>query len=658
MAVVPMQKIRVLIHSTDVEGVLTVLQKYGALEVRETNIPDTTRVESEAPHVALLSRIQHAAGFLGEYEAKRSLLRKLREGNTQDLNETELRERATDSDVLTTIVTEIETLQQELATKTEIVNQLEEKITVLEQWRELPYRLSELKTENTYTTLVTLPTTKKITAADITQALDDSLEGAADHTFYTQIDSHHVAITAEKSIETSKISSVVEALDGVVVENLPSEGETPAVELIAAQEALAKEKSEVAVLHDQAAYLANQHLATLRVSGELYTWEKERYAALETASTTDSITVLEGWMNQNKRGPVEVELQSANLTAVIENIESIDGEVPPVEIENNRFIQPFEIVTRLYGMPGHRDLDPTVFLAGFFFLFFGLSLTDVGYGIFLMVSAAIVLLFFKVADPVRMFAKLLFFMGLAAVLVGIVFGSYFGIESQYLPEPLQRLAQFDPIGDPLPVFYMALAFGVLQVMVGMILKIVSEAKNGNLLGGALDQGPWLLMFVLLITYLGVSTGFIQFLNSAQVLNLIYVDIGLIVLASGRHGKTILEKIQKSALSLYDSIGYFSDILSYSRLLALGLATTALAFAVNLIADIVRESVPYLGVVLAVLVLIVGHMFTLAVNTLGAFIHSARLQFVEFFGKFIAESGQEFKPLKRSSQYIKVTSDGP
>jgi len=125
---------------------------------------------------------------------------------------------------------------------------------------------------------------------------------------------------------------------------------------------------------------------------------------------------------------------------------------------------------------------------------------------------------------------------------------------------------------------------------------------------------------------------------------------MIVLASGRKGVTISGKITSALLALYDSIGYFSDILSYSRLLALGLATTALAFAVNLIAEIVSGT-PVVGPILAIVVLVVGHLFTLAVNTLGAFIHSARLQFVEFFGKFIDGTGRAFKPLSRTARYI-------
>ena len=371
--------------------------------------------------------------------------------------------------------------------------------------------------------------------------------------------------------------------------------------------------------------------------------------------TTNSALVFEGWVKANKYSSITKDLEAADVAAVLEAIDPGEEE-PPVEIENGTWTEPFEVVTRLYGMPGHKDLDPTAFLAGFFFLFFGLSLTDVGYGFFLMIVALGLLFFAKVPRYIRTFAKLLFFMGLASASVGLLFGGYLGIAPEALPSWLLAIQLFDPIGNPLPVFYLALALGVFQIMVGMVLKIYSEYRNNRLMNGLLDQGPWLMMFFILISLLAATLGYITFISTEQIVNLIYVGIVVIVLASGRNGDTILAKVQSAALSLYDSIGYFSDILSYSRLLALGLATTALAFAVNLIAEIVSGSVPYLGPVLAILVLIIGHLFTLAVNTLGAFIHSARLQFVEFFGKFIGGTGRQFTPLARSEKHVVAIND--
>ena len=266
------------------------------------------------------------------------------------------------------------------------------------------------------------------------------------------------------------------------------------------------------------------------------------------------------------------------------------------------------------------------------------------------------LVYFVISDSAKQFAKLIFLVGLSTSIVGIFFGGYFGISMSKMPEFLQALQVFDPIANPLPVFYLALAMGVIQVMFGIFLRVVSEAKNGRLVEGLLTSGTWLFLFVALILFGASSLGYLTSVSEEKMVTLVYVAAIAVMIGNGMVGKTIGEKIKLSLLSAYGSVSYFSDILSYSRLLALGLATSALAFAVNLIAGMVNEMIPYVGIVFAIMVLLVGHAFTLAINTLGSFIHSARLQFVEFFGKFIASTGKEFKPLTRKKSYVHIIKD--
>jgi V/A-type H+-transporting ATPase subunit I len=408
-------------------------------------------------------------------------------------------------------------------------------------------------------------------------------------------------------------------------------------------------------VHDQAAHTAHTHLHQLRIAGEILQWEQNRFATLAEAKQTASTVVLEGWLRSDKQAEVEEAVKVAGVVALLTEIELTADEVPPVEIANNSFIRPFEAVTRLYGMPGHTDLDPTLFLAGFFFLFFGLSLTDVGYGATLVVISGGLLMFAKLRDGVRSMMKLLFYIGIATMLVGMLFGGYFGIAPELLPAPLQALQQFDPIGNPLPVFYLALGLGVFQVMVGMLLKIYSEHRNGRLVDGIWEQGPWLLLFVVGIVYV-LNMFEYATVPTETLVRVAYVGLGLMLVGAIRASDSVLSGLMNIGGSLYGSVGYLSDILSYSRLLALGLATTALAFAVNLIAGIVYDTNPILGPVFAVIILLIGHTFTLAVNTLGAFIHSARLQFVEFFGKFVVGSGRSFAPLARSDNHVTVTKE--
>jgi len=650
MAVVQIKKVQVIVYRTDCDALLNVLQQHGVMEFTEVDVSKITQATVEFPHAQLLPRVQHAVGFLKPYEAKKSLWRTLRDGTMAELSETEVQKYATDTDAVAQIVADQEDVQVEFAEKTDVVRVLEEQVSLLDIWKVVPMKLSDLETTTTYTKLVTQSKDGQKGSDSLAAVLTSFLEEHDIPSQVTSVSTELCAITiAKDAMSPTDLQKQIEGLHLHVIA-IPDGIETADVELIATQEKLATAKDELGIVYDQAEHFARTHLQQLRIAGEVLTWERDRFATVGIGGATESSVVLEGWMSADKRSAIEAVLIEKNIAALVSELEPAADEEPPVDIVNNAFIQPFEVVTRLYGMPGHRDLDPTLFLAGFFFLFFGLSLTDVGYGIFLMAVAIIILTLFKVAPVVQTFAKLLLFMGLGSALVGLLFGGYLGIPPESLPSWLLAIQVFDPIGNPLPVFYLALGLGVFQVMVGMFLKIYSDYRNGELMNGILDQGPWLFVFFMAIAYLGVVTEYISFASTEQLINLIYVGLVMVVVASGRKGNTVLEKVQSAALSLYDSIGYFSDILSYSRLLALGLATTALAFAVNLIAEIVSGT-PVVGPVLAIVVLVIGHLFTLAVNTLGAFIHSARLQFVEFFGKFIAGTGREFKPLKRSAEHV-------
>lgn len=646
MGVVPMQKVQVLVHQPDTDVFLATLQRYGALELAEVT---TDRVCDSEPSKATQSadtarRVQHVVTFLESYAPKLGLWRTLRSGATVDCSEADLQSHLDKKTELLLAVAQIEDLQSKLTTKLNLIQELKEQKTLLEKWSAVSHPLEALDTANTGIVLLETPdSTETNQTENISTLLKETgitYEAECLHTNY-------LLICVWKD-QTSQLVEKLTATDYNLVPR-PQGKNTAAVELDGVQRQLSVTQGEIDTLHIKAVQLAGKHLNDLRILSELLGWEQDRLSARDAGKSTAATSVFEGWLRQDKRSVVETALQTANVTAVITNIDT--DEEPPVEIKNHRFFQPFEVVTRLYGLPGYKDLDPTLFLAGFFFIFFGLSLTDVGYGLTLVAVAALVLTCFRVSAGVRTFMKLFLFMGIGSALLGALFGGYLGIPSEALPNWLQAIQLFDPINNPLPVFYLALGLGVVQIMFGMLLKIYSQARNGRLVDGLVSQLPWLGLFIIGVTFVGVSTGLVHFVTLDILTKLLYIDIALIALAAARTGKGIVGKIVAVLASLYnDTIGYFSDILSYSRLLALGLATSALAFAVNLIAELVSGT-PVVGPFLAVVILVIGHVFALVINTLGAFIHSARLQFVEFFGKFIDGSGRNFTPLKRSSRYI-------
>ena len=652
MAVVRMQKTRVIVHQPDVDGFLACLQRHGVMEF--TALTDTTKtlqdLSGAAPHAALLPRVQHALGFLTSYEAKRSLWRTLRDGSVTTYTEEAISKQLADTDAIDLIVRDTEAIQVELAEKNATVNHLEQQREILKTWSNVSNKLSELDTAQSVSMLVQKP-------IEVKEKLEVALESALaekEFTYATETYTKAILVTAMRTQAEGLESAITDA--GLTLVTRPEGIEAAAVELTAVEERLAAAVGEQANVHDQAKHTAHTHLHQLRIAGEILEWEQDRFSTLANGKQTATTAVFDGWLMVDRQSAIEADLKNQGVTALFSELETAENEQPPVEIENKGLLQPFEVVTRLYGMPGYKDLDPTLFLAGFFFLFFGLSLTDVGYGIFLMTTAVIVLTLFKVGDGVRTFMKLLLFMGLGSALLGMLFGGYLGIPAEALPAWLQAIQIFDPIGNPLPVFYLALGLGVFQVMVGMLIKIYSDHRNGELVDGLLDQTPWLFLFTLGILFVGVVTGYVTFIATDTIVKLVYLGFALVALSAARKGEGIAGKLIAVLAALYnDTIGYFSDILSYSRLLALGLATSALAFAVNLIAEIVSGT-PVVGPILAVMILIIGHLFALVINTLGAFIHSARLQFVEFFGKFISGTGRAFAPLSRSKKHITAQNE--
>jgi len=645
MAVVSMQKVQAVIHQHDVDAFLACVQRHGVMEFTEVAEDTLTDLQAIAPHAELLPRLQHAVQFLNPYEVKPSLLQKLRNGATTVFSENQITDRIADTDATNAVVCDVQALQVELAEKTAKVQHLEEQRELLKTWQAVTNKLSEIDTATTTSLLVVKPAElKEELSALVAEALSDEVAA-----YGTEVIGSHALLTVE-NVQRSEVETLLTNA-GLRIVTRPEGVETATVELSATEEKLAAAKGELGIVHDQAEHTAHTHLKDLRISQEILEWEQARFATLSAGASTTDTAVFNGWIMVDQLSAIEAELTDKNIAAAFSELEVGEDELPPVEIKNHSFFEPFEVVTRLYGMPGHKDLDPTMFLAGFFFLFFGLSLTDVGYGITLVVIAAIVLTFFKVAPAVRTFMKLLLFVGSASALLGMLFGGYLGIPMEALPQWMQAIQVFDPIGDPLPVFYLALSLGVFQIMFGLLLKIYSEARNGKLLDGIFDQAPWLFLFVIGILFVGVVTGYVSFVTTDTLIKLVYVGFVLVAVAAARKGEGLVGKLIAVLAAVYnDTIGYFSDILSYSRLLALGLATTALAFAINLIAELVSGT-PIVGPILAFAILLFGHVLALVINTLGAFIHSARLQFVEFFSKFIDGTGRSFSPLSRSQRHI-------
>lgn len=348
--------------------------------------------------------------------------------------------------------------------------------------------------------------------------------------------------------------------------------------------------------------------------------------------------------------------------AVVCHIEFADaGDDAPVKLKNNRFAQPAQSIVNMYSPPSHDDIDPTPLLAFFFYFFFGMMFSDAGYGLLMTVVIGIVLKVFKPDTQMRNNLKLFQYCGVSTFLWGLVFGSIFGdapaalynhftgaslTMTDILPWPT-----LDPQKDALTLMVISIAFGLVHILVGMGCKFYVCLKHKDYGGAFFDTGLWMLMLI------GFAVLAVGMAVSPLVL---YIGAGIavasavgLVLTQGRHKKGF-GKVIGGLASLYDVTSYISDLLSYSRLLALGLTTGVMAQVFNMLATMFGTGIS--GSIIMVVILIIGHAINIGLNALGSYVHTMRLQYVEMFSKFYEGGGQEFEPFSLKSKYIKIQEE--
>lgn len=330
----------------------------------------------------------------------------------------------------------------------------------------------------------------------------------------------------------------------------------------------------------------------------------------------------------------------------------------PVFLENKPWIAPFEIVTNIYGFPSYGEIDPTPLLAPFFLIFFGMALGDAAYGLILVALSLYFMKQYRLERGGRKFFTLIIYGGVSTVIIGALMGSWFGNLFELLPPWLSFLNNFrnaifmiDPMQDPLTMLIISLALGIIQIWFGIAIKMYANLKAGAVADALGDQVPWLVLIPAIILFaVGDSLQLGQV--SAVIPYIVLIAALGVVVGTSRGQRNILLKPFTGLYGLYGGVGYLSDTLSYARLLALGLASGVIANVINQIAMLVK-GIPVLAYIIVPVILIGGHIFNLLINVLGSFIHSGRLQFVEFFTKFFEGGGRRFTPFSKENKYVEV-----
>jgi V/A-type H+-transporting ATPase subunit I len=375
--------------------------------------------------------------------------------------------------------------------------------------------------------------------------------------------------------------------------------------------------------------------------------KKLRIASSENFLMTEKVNVIKGYIPTDMVNQFTEAVKAAvNNVYYLEVKEAQKDDLnAPILLRNSKFTENFESLTAMYALPKYNEVDPTPFLAPFYLIFFGMMGADLGYGLLMLIGTLMVLKRFNLSDNTRKFMKFFYYLSYSVMFWGILYGSIFGGII-----PMKGL--FNPAEDYNALLIISIGFGLIHIFYGLGIKAYVSIRDGKPLDALYDVGFWYLALLGAIGFLLPMV--ITIPAAIKTLSLVIMIIGMagIVLFGARDAKSIGGRIGGGIYSLYGISGYVGDFVSYSRLMALGLAGGFIASAVNMMADMVAGN-GFIGIIFAVIIFIGGQVFNLGLTLLSAYVHTIRLTFVEFFGKFYEGGGKGFNLFRSNAKYINL-----
>ncbi len=376
---------------------------------------------------------------------------------------------------------------------------------------------------------------------------------------------------------------------------------------------------------------------------------------------TERSFYLDGWVRADQVEQLNQVVKNVTSDFDIEYSEPTDADLPPTAIKNNKFVTQFETITNMFSVPNHKEIDPNPAVAIWYWIIFGIMMGDIGYGIAMLVIFGLAIWLLKPKGTLKNLISVFFYSGITSIISGVLFGSFFGasfdlgalVGSIFSQEWTTII--LNPVTDPLIMLGFSLVFGVLHILNGLGFKFALLVKRKDYVGAIADALSWIFILVGLI-FVGAQ---MLIWTSAQFL--VYMGLGfsgtgalLLLFLAGRKSKNIFGKVFGGLGAIYSSTGYVSDILSYSRILALSLSSAVIASTMNLLAGMIQGSV--VGFIFSILVYLAGHIFNFVMSMLSAYVHDGRLQYIEFFGKFYEGGGYLFEPFSIRLKQINEISD--
>jgi len=655
MAIVKMSKFDLVVFAEQRAKVLKKLQKFKEVNFVDIELHDengelskdavegvTKYVNNEElTHIdERLYQLSNAISLIKKYDERKTRLRDVIHGN-ENYTFDELAKKVLSYDwkkvssELNKIGTQYSQIKSEISKKYMRYDEID-------LWERLdvnPKELKNLKKVNTF--LGTVPIKLKGTFIDGISELDktyyEELKIVKDEVYYLVISSIDES-EKEKLAETFRNSSfTVENLD---IDAVPQDYKN---EL---QKEISELKKEKRRLKAQIKTYS-EDLTDLQAVYEYMQNKKLRIVESEKLAQTENTILIKGWIPTEKVSEFEKVVKDEagdNYYLTFTDADRDDATVP-IKLKNGKVASTFENLTGMYAYPRYNEIDPTPLFTPFYILFFGMMGADVGYGLVLLLATMFVLKVVNLSSQMRKSIKFFFYLSFSVIFWGLLYGSYFGAT---IPG-MWRLV--DPASQYNDLLIGSIVFGVVHIFVGLAIKAYMLIRDGKSLEAVYDVLFW---------YMALIGGMLFLIFKLMNLSAVVANVSMwvmiagmagIVLTGGREAKGVGAKLGGGLYSLYGISSYVGDFVSYSRLMALGLSGGFIASAINMIAGMISGS--WVGMIFIPVILIAGHLFNMFLSFLGAYVHTSRLMYVEYFGKFYEGGGKPFKDFRTENKYINL-----
>ena len=648
MAILKMKKLRLLAVRASKEELLKELIRHGCVEFSEMEgLISGTEAEGllrrESGDVAALkskhSTLTHAIELLDRYAPKKSKLLSAKP-ELEDrvlLDDTGLAGALKTAEAIEGYDARIKRINAEESRQRSVIE-------ALQPWLDLDLPLNTEGTERCSVLIGSIPA--RIALSDMSAAIEAVDEEAELFTIHEEKKEHYVLLVCMRE----QLAAMQDALRpfGFTASALSSmPGTAKECQLNAEQnlkELAAEKENCTRYIVDDAVHRDELKLAADRVSVKISLAEAE-----DKLYGTDSVVVMEGWI------PAEREEELAEVFdrfgCAYETLDPTEDEYPevPVKLKNNKFTNALNMVTEMYSLPANGSLDPNPLMAPFFILFYGLMMADMGYGLLMIIAALVAMKKIKPRAGTLTFCQLLLYGGIATFIMGALTGGFFGDALVQIgkllgkPEGWGTLpALFSPLNDTTSVLIGSMVLGMIHLNTGMVINAVKKVRRGQVADAVWEEGALWVTLVGIILYV-LKIGNIAGYPIVLILGLVMVFYG-----GSRGAKGVFGKLLSVFVTLYNTAtGWFGDILSYSRIMALMLAGSVIATVFNTIGAIANNLVFFF------VIFIIGHALNFGLNLLGCYVHDLRLQCLEFFGKFYEDGGRAFAPLDIKTKYYNV-----